>query len=174
MLNETRSFNETMFNAFSDVIGLPMKNYTNYSEINNETMWMNETQYNMLGLHVIDGDQSVLDTLNFTWECIDYTENEMTLQLYFDYPMYVSITDRPQSLRLIFHDQTLFKDINGKMVWPTLELRKELPRQMDPVSGAQLQEAAELAADATKTVFASTFFVNLFLIGGLNHLLAMI
>ena len=73
--------------------------------------------------------------LGFTWECIDYTDTEMVLQLYFEYPLIVSTTEESHTLKLVFNGQEVFKDVTEKYVWPRLELRKELPRQMDPILG---------------------------------------
>ena len=130
MIHGRRLENRTEFDQKDyEVNGLPEIIFANYSKINNETVWINDTEHQVLGVSVINSDETVVRQLNFTWECIDFSATEMVLQLYFQTPLYVSaVTDEPQSLRLLFHGQQMFKSINGKFIWPSLELRRVLPR----------------------------------------------
>ena len=89
----------------------------------------------MLEIYIIDAEKSTKGKMNFTWECVDFTEYEMVLQLYFDYPAFISVSDKPQSIKLVFNSQTAFKDVSERIVWPGFELTKRLPRQMDYLSG---------------------------------------
>ena len=99
----------------------------------------------------------------------------MTIQLYWDNPGLISIsTDGPQVLQITFNSQILFKDVEGKAVFPRQTLTREIPRQIDPALGESLDVAAGAAADATKYAFTSSFFFQLLFIGGLSTLLQMI
>ena len=98
----------------------------------------------------------------------------MVLQLYWENPLVVSTSDIPHSLRLIFNGQAVFADVNGNQIKSQMELTKEIPRQIDPSVGAELDLVATLAADTTKFVFSTSFLLNLLFIGGLSSLLQMI
>ena len=71
--------NSTSFIELGEMNGLPISNFTNYSRINNETVLINDTYHHMLEVSLIDIEETALDKLNFTWECIDFTETEMVL-----------------------------------------------------------------------------------------------
>ena len=65
-----------------------------------------------------------MDKLNFEWECIDYTETEMVLQVFFDNPPIVSTAEEPQILKVVFYAQDVFKDVTDKYIWPMFEVRR--------------------------------------------------
>ena len=57
--------------------------------------------------------------MQFTWELVEFKETEMKIQLYWDNPGLISISnDGPQRLQITFNSQILFKDIEGKAVYP--------------------------------------------------------
>ena len=130
-VSSSHSNNTSSFLKFSEVAGLPVSNFTNYSRINNSTVWINDMQHHALDVSLIDVDESVADNLSFSWECIDFTETEMVMQMYFENPSFVSSSSNAQSLRLVFILQEVFQDTDGKVIRPMLELRGEIPRQID-------------------------------------------
>ena len=79
-------------------------------------------------MYIIDVDDEISEKLKFTWECIDFTQNEMVLQLYFENPKFVSISDKPQTLKLVFNGEATFMDLLLNVVRPGFELRRVLPR----------------------------------------------
>lgn len=57
--------------------------------------------------------------LEFKWEVIEFTPDEMTLRLDFSWPECVSTsTSEGDFLVIKFNDQRLFKDVNDKLMWP--------------------------------------------------------
>ena len=65
--------------GLGEVGGLPNKNFGNYSRINNETVWINGTEHNILGVYVTNSDSATLARLGFSWECIAFRPTEMVL-----------------------------------------------------------------------------------------------
>ena len=123
--------NTSSFLEFSETGGLPVSTYTNYSRINNSTVWINGIQHHALDVSLIDVDESIADDLSFSWECIDFTETEMVIKMYFENPSFVSSSSNAHSLKLIFNLQEVFKDTSGRVIRPMLELRGIMPRQID-------------------------------------------
>ena len=46
--------------------------------------------------------------LGFTWEVVDFGENEMTMQIFFDNPKFISVNQQHHVFKLVFYDQRLF------------------------------------------------------------------
>ena len=56
-----------------------MSTYVNYSRVNNETLWQGGEEYFSIEVALLNEETELVERLNFTWECIDFKETEMTL-----------------------------------------------------------------------------------------------
>ena len=57
--------------------------------------------------------------LDFEWEVVSFTPNELTLKLDFDWPECVSSSSPVGDFLVVkFNDQELFEDEKGKLIWP--------------------------------------------------------
>ena len=71
------------------------------------------------------------DSLTFSWECTDYWEGQMLIQLTFDKPECVSAeTNIGDSLEITFYDQQLFQDKQGRAVPPEYVISHPVSRQI--------------------------------------------
>ena len=66
-------------------------------------------EYRALEAFVVDYNEGgVVEMLGFTWELIDFSEKEMTMQIYFDNPKFISANQQHHVFKLVFYDQRLF------------------------------------------------------------------
>ena len=69
----------------------------------------NGRQYRALEAFVVDLNEGGVDEmLGFTWEVVDFGENEMTMQIFFDNPKFISVNQQHHVFKLVFYDQRLF------------------------------------------------------------------
>jgi len=78
----------------------------NIGNVTNGTIWIDGVERPALRVQVLSSDLEVTpqEKLTFTWECLNFTEYTMTLQLYFDNPNQVSITVPLETVLLTFWD----------------------------------------------------------------------
>jgi len=78
----------------------------NVSNVTNGTVWINQTEYPALGVQVLSSDLDLTpqEALSFTWECLNFTEDYMIIQLYFTNPNQVSISVPLDTIHLTFWD----------------------------------------------------------------------
>jgi len=74
--------------ALGDVFGLSTSTFTNFTLIHNSTVQINGTTYPSLSVAIrpLDPEDTCSTYLDFIWRCIDYTSEELTLQLDFTTP----------------------------------------------------------------------------------------
>jgi hypothetical protein len=53
------------------------------------TYWMNFTSKDIM-ITLSSTDEADYSKLGFTWEIVDFTKNEIKIQLYFENPVYIS------------------------------------------------------------------------------------
>ena len=72
----------------------PLVGPFNISEVNNGTVYINGTWYPALDVQMLSADLELTpqSDLAFQWECVNFTSEYMMLQLYFDYPLRVSLS----------------------------------------------------------------------------------
>ena len=100
--------------AIGDVFGLPTSTFTNFTLIHNSTVRINGTTYPSLSVAIrpLDPEEACARQLDFIWRCIDYTSQELTLQLDFTTPFCVSSSSNVgDQIVVTFWDQSLFADI---------------------------------------------------------------
>ena len=146
----------------TEVRGVPVFNSTEFSLVNNVTE-----------VYLADIESTSKDKLNFTWECIDFSESQMVIQLYFENPLFVSATDEPSQLLIVFNNETALLDIEGHTLDPDLELSRRIPTQMDSKLGEQLDGATTAASNSAKIFLAGEFILSMFFVGGLSQLLKL-
>jgi hypothetical protein len=75
-----------------EVLGQPTTTFTNFTLIHNNTVRINGTNYPSLSVAMqpIDPEDACAKHLDFIWKCVDYTYDELTLQLDFSKPECVS------------------------------------------------------------------------------------
>ena len=93
-----------------------------------------------LELRVSPGEYSDENRLNLTWEMIDYTESQLYLQLYFEYPDRVSEYIEYDTLEVYFWGVEWFKSEEGVPVRYGTRLETPIIRQIDPVLAGRLGE----------------------------------
>ena len=65
----------------------------------------NGRQYRALEAFVVNFNEGGVDEmLGFTWEVVDFGENEMTMQIYFDNPKFISVNQQHHVFKLVFYD----------------------------------------------------------------------
>jgi hypothetical protein len=67
-----------------------MKIPENPSNIQNETIMLNETNYPILGLEFVPGKLTDLQMTNFNWTYVNFTPSELLIQLSFENMNYIS------------------------------------------------------------------------------------
>ena len=88
-------------------IGGRKQDFKTLSRINNGTVLINGTRYPsvQVSLTPIDPETSCTGQLDFSWEALDYTREELTIQLDFTTPTCVSGTSNSgDTLRITFLD----------------------------------------------------------------------
>ena len=76
--------------------------------------------------------QECREKLNFTWEIVDYAQDEMHIQVNFEDPICVSATSNEgDALEIIFFEQALFKDLSGNMIPPRASSKTKVKRQYE-------------------------------------------
>ena len=106
-----------------------------------------------------DPDSLCAKMLQFTWECISFSPEELVFRLVFANPECVSSSgDIGDLLVVTFYDQHLFKDTSGKLIWPQTEISRSLGRQM-AASGSE-KEALEAIASSASTAIVATSLIN--------------
>ena len=99
--------------------------------IQNGTIYKNQTELPSIKVDLLslDPTEDCKDKLGFTWACTDYTNEELSLKLYFDDYLCISASSNDgDKLSVTFYDQKLFVDISGKQIPPEYEISKALPR----------------------------------------------
>ena len=77
-----------------------------------------------------DPDNFCAQSLGFSWECIDYTESKLILQMNFDSPKCISASSYGRDKVVItFYEQMLFTDITKKGIPPKIRIEKPIRRQ---------------------------------------------
>ena len=99
--------------------------------INTATVWINETEHEIIEVSVIPGEYSNKNDLNFTWYVTDITEDKMEIKLDFENPSVVSFRQSREILSVKFWGQYYFQDNNGYPIWPNEEFLMEIPPQTD-------------------------------------------
>ena len=105
------------------VTGKAASDYSNFSKIHSGSVSIDGIVMPSLGVSIEpaepDNTSNCAQQLDFKWEVVDYTVNELTLQLYFDWPNCVSsTTSEGDYLVVAFNDQSLFRDRDGRLVKP--------------------------------------------------------
>ena len=79
-------------NDIGEVLGQPTKAFTNFTSIHNSTVRINGTDYHSLSVTIlpIDPEDACAEHLDFIWRCVDFTPDELTIQLDFTTPECVS------------------------------------------------------------------------------------
>ena len=73
--------------------------------------------------------------LNMTWEMLSFTESEIYIQLYFEYPGRVSETELYDTLQVYFWGTHFFKSDEGVPVRYGTLLERTIVRQVEPATG---------------------------------------
>ena len=79
----------------------------NFTLIHNNTVRINGTDYNGLSVAIkpVDPEDACAKNLEFIWTCLDFTPDELTLQLDFKMPECVSSsTNEGDQLSVTFYD----------------------------------------------------------------------
>ena len=95
------------------VLGEATLTFKNYSLIQNSTVRINGTDYPSLRVSVkpLNLEDSCAQRLNFVWECMNFTSEELTLQLNFNWPKCVSSSSNEGDILVVtMYDQRLFVD----------------------------------------------------------------
>ena len=88
--------------------------------------------------------------LNLTWECVEFTEEMIVLQIYFDNPLLISSSAYgPATLVLTFYGVEFFKDINGNRLKEAIEIRRVLPLQVDYNTGVTVDKGSKVVSKTT-------------------------
>ena len=79
-------------NANGETLGQPSTTFTNFTSIHSSKVHINGTDYPSfsVAIQAIDPDDVCARQLDFIWKCIDFTSDELTLQLDFETPECVS------------------------------------------------------------------------------------
>ena len=97
--------------------------------IKNETIQLNDTYYPIVDLVVVPGKFTDPYMTRFNWTFVNYTQQELTIQLDFEHLNYISsrISD-PDSIQVTIYGIQFFKDTLGNLMLPRTILNlKELP-----------------------------------------------
>ena len=135
---EINHFGE-VFVTFNSSMQLPAKKerklfYQHRGNRTNETASLLDLRSVTYGLNltIVDLESDDADTrkemVNYTWECIDFKEKSMTLQIDFKTPNQVSTGQRPWIILLTFLDSDVFRDNNNSTVSRGYMIFKGLPR----------------------------------------------
>ena len=95
-LNETEIYSPErklqVNKILGDVPGLPTKTFKNFTSIHNSTVRINGTDYSSFSVAIrpFDPEDSCSRHLDFVWRCVNFTSEELTLQLDFTSPECVS------------------------------------------------------------------------------------
>ena len=103
--------------------GLSSNDYRNFSKINNGTVVIDGEIKPSLLVEVkpADPDGLCANSLSFSWECIDYSESDLVLQMYFENPECISVSkDGRDKVVLTFYEQMLFSDITKRGIPPKM------------------------------------------------------
>ena len=93
--------------TIGEVIGLPNQSSKNFTSIHNSTVRINGTNYPSLSVAIqpIDPEDACASHLDFIWTFVNYTPDELTLQLDFARPECVSgSTNEGDQLVVTFYD----------------------------------------------------------------------
>ena len=85
-----------------------------------------------LELKMEPGDYSDENKLNLTWEMINFTEENIYIQLYFEYPQRVSEYIEYDTLEVFFWGVDWFRSSKGEPVRYGTRLARPILRQIDP------------------------------------------
>ena len=158
-------------------IGEASQNFRNFSLIHNETVRINGTVYPSLEVNLIpdNPEDPCAERLGFYWECIEYDEEQLILQLTFeDYLCVSAATNIGDLVEVTFYDQRPFIDKNLKKIQPELTITKTISRQIEP----EYQEVVETILTVTVTVIAATsawsIFTNTVMKTSLNKLISLL
>jgi hypothetical protein len=111
--------------------------------IKNETILLNDTYYPIVDLAVVPGNFTDPHMTRFNWTFVNYTQQELLIQLDFEHLYYISsrILD-PDSIQFTIYGFQFFQDTLGNLMLPRTILKlKELP-PLAPKSA--IQQAIEL------------------------------
>ena len=137
-LNETevggtaKRFLNNGFEADEIVEGGRATSYKNFSMINNGTVLVDGELKPSLQVEMkpFDPENFCASSLGFSWECTDYNESELVLQMYFENPNCISISKEGRdTILLTFYEQDLFKDISKRGIPPKMQIEKPIGRQ---------------------------------------------
>lgn len=99
-----------------------------------------------LELQVVPGEYSDQQYLNLTWEVLSYSDAQIKLQLYFEYPNHVSEQIEMDSLEIYFWGVEWFKSDRGEPVRYGQRLEVPIIRQIDPELADLFSQFGDIAA----------------------------
>lgn len=104
-----------------------------------------------------------------------FTENDLTISVYFDNAKYVSVHEDLDSVQVIFLDLNLFVAQSGAVLDKPLSLIQVLPRQMQPDSAeVSVANAATSASTGVKSFVIGNVIMSTVLSASLNMLFQMV
>ena len=130
--------------------------------IKNESIVLNDTYYPIVDFVVVAGKLTDQHMTRFNWTFVNYTQQELLIQLDFEHLNYISsrISD-PDSIQVTIYGIQFFQDTLGNLMLPRTILNlKELPPL---ASKSAIQEAIELVQNTKNTL--TSFVVMLFISG---------
>ena len=115
------------------MLGEPTKSFKNFTSIHNSSVRINGTDYPSISVAIqpIDPEDACASHLDFIWTCVDFTPDELTLQLDFSTPECVSgSTNEGDELVVTFYDQRIFSDSFKKFILPETVIKAKIRRQI--------------------------------------------
>lgn len=136
---------------------------------------VNKTMASVIKLDMVPGSSETNVTLikQFTWECVDFTENYMDFQIQYEMFPEISIHPEKDLLQIDFVGREYFRTEDGQMITEaSIKQQKVVPTQIDPQLGATMKEMGDTVGSVGKAMTISNFIIGIFLGGILSELLA--
>jgi len=135
-------------------------NKVDLEDINNGTIEIKKKLLPAFQVEVTPGLDSDLENLKFEWTAVEMTTRTLTLQLMFEKPMYVSVYDWYDRLKVTFNDSQLFYSENGSIIHPRDRVLTERipPLLPNGVESTLMNVFSSIVVVAEATAFAGSFF----------------
>lgn len=152
-----------------------MKPPKNLSDIKNSTMLINETIWPAIDLYIVPGKYSDPKMLNFTWEPVSFSPGQLSVQLTFENPNFVSSLQNLDKIGITVYAFYLFADFRGNLMQPESVLKpRVIPKQISSAQSAQVALIGSSTESTVASAFVANIFVSFLIAGPLQHILSAV
>ena len=137
----------------------------------NETRKLDDVPFEVF----LESDQfERIKNLDFSFDILDFVNNELHLKLNFESPEYISAGINKDTLVVRFKDNDVLRDIEGRGIQDDKEIRIEMRTQTTEMIGDTVSTAATVASAAIGANMVAAAIINATLNGSAGAIITLV